>query len=256
MLEDYEEMGVSGEEVLRELEYEEVLRLLSKQHDNVEERKRRSREKIAAIWGEEWEVEFEDNEMPPWQSEHFLQHMFALAKESPRQGHVLPVLREAIEARVKKSRYTRKGRSLTAQDVKWVISEVHRRKDESLASSAVLEALSSDGIATSAVGDMLVAPPLRKRVRLHYDQDDDEESVVELVSRSIPAALASATSIPVAPHEQDDELTRRRLLLKEKWPEKATEENLNAVEVAVQSLTLERGEMIPPRSMKNRLTLL
>ena len=81
--EDYEEMGVSREEVLRELEYDEVLRPLSKQHDNVEERKRRSREKIAAIWGEEWEVEFEDNEMPPWQSEHFLQHMFALAKESP-----------------------------------------------------------------------------------------------------------------------------------------------------------------------------
>ena len=64
--EDYEEMGVSREEVLRELEYKEVLRLFSKQYDNVEERKRRSRKKIAAIWGEEWEVEFEDNEMPPW----------------------------------------------------------------------------------------------------------------------------------------------------------------------------------------------
>ena len=48
-LEDYEEMGVLREEVLRELEYEEVLRPLSKQHDKVEERKRRSREKIAAI---------------------------------------------------------------------------------------------------------------------------------------------------------------------------------------------------------------
>ena len=123
-LEDYEEIGVSREKVLRELEYEEVLRLLSKQYDNIEERKRRSREKIVAIWGEEWEVEFEDNEMPPWQSEHFLQHMFGLVKESLRQGHVLPVLREAIEARVKKSRYTRKGRSLMAQDVKWAISEV------------------------------------------------------------------------------------------------------------------------------------
>ena len=65
MLEDYEEMEVSREEALRELEYEEVLKLLSKQYDNVEERKRRSREKIAAIWGEEWEVEFEDDEMPP-----------------------------------------------------------------------------------------------------------------------------------------------------------------------------------------------
>ena len=52
-LEDYEEMEVSREEVLRELEYEEVLKPLSKQHDNVEERKRRSRGKIAAIWGEE-----------------------------------------------------------------------------------------------------------------------------------------------------------------------------------------------------------
>ena len=109
---------------MRELEYEEVLRPLLKHHDNVEERKRRSREKIAAIWGEEWEVEFEDNEMPLWQSEHFLQYMFALAKESPRQGHVLLVLREAIKARVNKSRYTRKGRSLTAQDIKWAISEV------------------------------------------------------------------------------------------------------------------------------------
>ena len=77
MLEDYEEMGVSREEVLKDLEYEEVLKPLLKQYDNVEERKRSSREKIAAIWGEEWEVEFEDNEMPPWQSEHFLQHMFA-----------------------------------------------------------------------------------------------------------------------------------------------------------------------------------
>ena len=102
----------------------------------------------------------------------------------------------------------------------------------------------------------MVAPPPRKWVRLHYDPDDDEESVVELVSRGIPAASTSATSIPVVTHEQDDELTRRRLLLKEKWPEKATEENLNAVEVAVQSLTSERGEMIPPRSMKDRLTLL
>ena len=117
-------MGVSREEVLRELEYEEVLRPLSKQHDNIEDRKWRSREKIVAIWGEEWEVEFEDNEMPPWQSEHFLQHMFALGKESPRQGHVLPVLREAIEARVKKCRYTSKSRSLMAQNVKWAISEV------------------------------------------------------------------------------------------------------------------------------------
>ena len=65
-LEDYEEMGVSREEVLKDLEYEEELKPLSKQYDNVEERKRRSREKIAAIWGEEWEVEFEDDEMPPW----------------------------------------------------------------------------------------------------------------------------------------------------------------------------------------------
>ena len=117
-----------------------------------------------------------------------------------------------------------------------------------------LEAPSSDGIATSAVGDALVAPPLRKRIRLHYD--DDEESVVEPVLRGIPAASASATSIPVAPHEQDDELTRRRLLLKEKWPEKATEENLNAVEVVVHSLTSEKGEMILSRSMKDHLTLL
>ena len=92
--------------------------------------------------------------MPPWQSEHFLQHMFALAKEFPRQGHVLPVLRKAIRARLNKSRYTRKGRSLIAQDVKWAISEVRRREDESLASSAALEAPSSDGIATSAVGDV------------------------------------------------------------------------------------------------------
>ena len=106
-------MGVSREEVLRELEYKEVLRPLLKQYNNVEERKRRSREKIAAIWREEWEDEFEDNEMPPWQSEHFLQHMFALVKESPRQGHVLPVLREAIEARARKSRYTKKGRPKT-----------------------------------------------------------------------------------------------------------------------------------------------
>ena len=166
--EDYEEMGVLGEEVLRELEYEEVVRPLSKQHDNTEERKGRSREKIAAIWGEEWEVKLEDNEMLPWQNEHFLQHMFALAKESPRQGHVLPVLREAIEARAKKSRYTRKGRSLTAQDLKWAISEVRRREeeaeDESLASAAASEAPSSDSIATSAVGDTLVAPPLRKQI--------------------------------------------------------------------------------------------
>ena len=161
--------GVSREEVLKDLEYEEVLKPMSKQHDNVEERKRRSREKIVAIWGEEWEVEFEDDEMPPWQSEHFLQHMFALAKESPRQGHVLPVLREAIGARLNKSQYTRKGRCLTAQDVKWAISEVHRREDESLASSAASEAPSSDGIATSAGGDALVAPPPRKRVRYHYD---------------------------------------------------------------------------------------
>ena len=36
--EDYEEMGVSREEVLKDLEYEEVLKLLSKQHDNIEER--------------------------------------------------------------------------------------------------------------------------------------------------------------------------------------------------------------------------
>ena len=106
------------------------------------------------------------------------------------------------------------------------------------------------------MGDTLVAPPPRKQVRLHYDQDNDEESVVEPVSRVILAASSSTTSIPVVPHEQDDELTRRRLLLKEKWPEKATEENLNAVEVAVQSLTSERGEMIPPRSTKDQLTLL
>ena len=209
-LEDYEEMEVSREEALRELEYEEVLKSLSKQHDNVEERKRKSREKIVAIWGEEWEVEFEDDEMPPWQSEHFLQHMFTLAKESPRQGYVLPVLRKAIEARVKKSRYTRKGRSLMAQDVKWAISEVRRREDESLASSAASEVPAFDGIATSAVGDALVAPPPRKWVRLHYDQDN-EERVVEPVSRSKPAASASATSNPVIPHEQEDELTRRRL---------------------------------------------
>ena len=241
---------------MKDLEYEEVLKLLSKQHDNVEERKRRSREKIAAIWGEKWEVEFEDNEMPPWQSEHFLQYMFAFAKESPRQGHVLPVLREAVEARVKKSRYTRKGKSLMAQDVKWVISEVRRREDERLASSAASEVPSSDGIATSAVGDALVAPPPRKQVRLHYDQDDDKESVVEPVLQGIPAASASATSIPVVPHEQDDELIRRRLLLEKKWPEKAIEDNLNAVEVAVQSLTSERGEIIPPRSMKDCLILL
>ena len=64
MLEDYEEMGVSREEVLKDLEYKEVLKPLSKQYDNIEERKRRSKEKIAAISGEEWEVEFEDDEMP------------------------------------------------------------------------------------------------------------------------------------------------------------------------------------------------
>ena len=143
-----------------------------------------------------------------------------------------------------------------AQDVKWAISEVRQREDESLASSAASESPSSDGIATSAVGDALVSPPPRKRVQLYYDQDDDEESVVEPVSRGIPAVSASAASIPIVPQEQDDELTRRRLLLKEKWPEKATEENLNAVEVAVQSLMSERGEMIPPRSIKDRLTLL
>ena len=143
-----------------------------------------------------------------------------------------------------------------AQNIKWAISEVRRREDESLASSAASEVPSSDGIVTAAVGDALVAPPPRKRVRLHYDQDDDEESIIEPVSRGIPVASASATSNPVTPHEQEDELTRRRLLLKEKWPEKATEENLNAVEVAVQSLTSERGEMIPLRSMKDRLTLL
>ena len=143
-----------------------------------------------------------------------------------------------------------------AQDVKWAISEVRRREDEGLASSAASEAPLSDGIATSAVGDALVAPSPRKRVRLHYDQDDNEESVIEPVSWGIRAALASATSIPVAPHEQNDELTRRRLLLKEKWPEKAIEENLNAVEVAVQYLMSERGEMILPRSMKDCLTLL
>ena len=145
-----------------------------------------------------------------------------------------------------------------AQDVKWAISEVRRREeeaeDESLASSAASEAPSSDGIATSAVGDVLVAPQPRKRVRLHYD--DDEESAVEPVSRGVPVATTSTTSIPVATHDQDDELTKRRLHLKDKWPEKATEENLNAVKVAVQSLISEKGEMIPPRSMKDRLTLL
>ena len=39
-MEDYEEMEVSREEALSELEYEEVLKPLSKQHDNVEGRKR------------------------------------------------------------------------------------------------------------------------------------------------------------------------------------------------------------------------
>ena len=92
----------------------------------------------------------------------------------------------------------------------------------------------------------MVAPPPRKQTQLYYDHNDDKESVIEPVSRGIPAASVTATSIPVTPPEQDDELTRRRLLLKEKWPEKSTEENLNAVEVAVQSLTSERGEMIPP----------
>lgn len=213
-------------------------------------------------------MEFDDNIMPPWQSEHLLQHMFALAKESPRQDHVLPVLKRAIEARINKSRYTRKSKSLTAQDVKGAIFEIHQRKeeervealrrmikeeeeaeDESVPSSEASEAASSEGIAPSTANDALVAPPPRKWART---DNIDEKSTVELILRIVLAAITSAVAQEQA---EDDELARRRSHLKGKWPEKATDKNLNAVEIAVQSLTSENGEKISPKSMMDWLTL-
>jgi hypothetical protein len=48
--EDYESMEVTREEVLRELEYKEVLEPLAKQYDDIEKRKERSRDKITGAW--------------------------------------------------------------------------------------------------------------------------------------------------------------------------------------------------------------
>lgn len=61
----------------------------------------------------------------------------------------------------------------------------------------VLEALSSEGIATSAVSHALVAPLLKKQVRIYINNDNNVESTVEPVSRVIPAATPST---PTAAH--------------------------------------------------------
>ncbi len=246
--EDFEEMKVTKEEVMRELEYEEVLKPLSRQHDDIEMRKRRIRERIAETWEEEWEVDFDDNMLPPWQSEHFLQQISYLADEFPNQGQAIGALKKAMIARGTRRR-SRNTKFLITQDVKDAI-ELMRKKTikeevESEASSpkAPSEVLISssereEDIAYSSTESDTMPPP-RKRPRI-----EDVNEVTPIEQKTTPTPVQ---------RQIDDVMTNH---LKGKWPERATAGNLEAVEAAVHSLTHEKGERVSPDCVVDHLSLL
>lgn len=230
--EDFEEMEVTREEVMQELEYEEVLIPLSKQHDDIETRKRRIRGKIAEAWEEEWEIDFDDDDLlPPWQSKNFLQQLSYLASEFP-QDKALAALKRTKEERSTRQR-SRNTKFLTVQDVKDAITLMQKEKEEESSSEAVSTDEEEDDAHSSAESDLPPRPS--KRPRTH-------------------APLRHSTPDQQSPVQRtDDAMTEH---LKGKWAEKATNRNLEAVKAAVRSLTHEAGEKVPPSCIVDRLILL
>lgn len=126
-----------------------------------------------------------------------------------------------------------------------MIKEEEENDEEDEEESAASSSEASEDVASSSgESDPLTAPPLRKRARI---DDVDNENDVEPIAQ---------TAVTISTLAEDNAIARRRAHLKDKWPEKATDKNLNAVEVAVNSLTYEDGERISPNCMIDRLTLL
>ena len=124
---DYQDMQITREEVLKELEYEEVLQPLAKQYYDIEKRKESSRRKITKVWKEGWE-KWISKGMPLWQSEHLLQHLSALAVEFTNLDKVLPVFKVAIDSRTAGYK-TKKGEMLTPQDIKYTIMRMREASE-------------------------------------------------------------------------------------------------------------------------------
>src|SRR5258706_11922774 len=125
--EDFESMGVTKEKALEELEYEGVLVPLEIQYTNIEKRKQKSREKIERSWGSDW-MTLLGRMNPDWESEHYLQHLSVLATEFPSQKEVVPFLGNTVDHRKFQLR-TKKGETLTPQDVKLTLAELTRYRD-------------------------------------------------------------------------------------------------------------------------------
>src|SRR5258706_2414871 len=124
--EDYREMRVTKEEVLKELQYKDILKLLTKQYDKIEDRKEKSRTKLNQHWGRIWRY-YLRSIMPPWEGEHFLRHLALLASQFPKLTQVVEIFHQKIEARTLRSR-TRKDEFLKLQDVKDTLVELEMQR--------------------------------------------------------------------------------------------------------------------------------
>ena len=80
------------------------------------------------------------------------------------------------------------------------------------------------------MSNVLVTPPPSKGVRIHIN--NDKESIIKPITRVLPTAIP-CTSTAACNQAEDNEVTKRRLHLKDKWLEKAIDENLDAVEIAI-----------------------
>ncbi len=244
---DYEDMEVTKEEVLTELEYEEVLQPLAKQYDDIEKRKDKSREKITDEWKTGWEEKI-GKLMPLWQSEHFLQHLSALAIEFSDLEKVLPTFEVAINSRTARFK-TKKGAMLTPQDVKFTITEMRKEPDTEEESNEDEEEESNDQ---------------DEEEEDEMEDGEVEKGVVELPRRpptpeEPPRKRARSAATPPStlptprltlPPPQTSRAGELRSRLKERWD--VTDKDLDAVEVAFNSLTCEEGMSLSSNQIVNR----
>ena len=269
---DFEGMQVTREQVLKELEYEEVLVPLEIQYTNIERRKQRSRQKVELFWGRDWKRKL-GSMNPNWESEHYLQHLSVLAKEFSDLDFVLPFLGSTMDRREFQSR-VKKVKMLTPQDVKLTLAELTRYRERK-----------------QAEGMRLREREEREEEEEEEEQEEEEEEEEDQgeeegeqrkgkekgkrkgrgkgkgkrkgqsAKRTLPTRpnkrLRSETRhISLEPLDTDVmDMEERRTTVKENWPA-TTDQDLDAVESAVLSLISQGRERLPFERVIDRLHLL
>jgi hypothetical protein len=217
--------------------------------------------------------------MPLWQSEHLLQHLSTLALEFPNLKKVLPVFGAAITLRGARFK-TKKGKMLTPQDVKYTLEEMRKTRETEEEDNGDGESSAGGGAEEDAEEDEEDAEEEEEEDGEEDEEEDEGEEAAE-DGRLLPQRRLTAVEPPrrltavepprkrarmeetppstSATHmilrtSQTARAAELRSRLKENW--EATDGDLDAVEVAFDSLTFDEGVRLSSDRVWKRLKVL